>query len=88
MPEAMTAGEGWAESVERSTNLAALAEQEKGSIDAAVIRKILDTPKSEGGATVPHTIFQFVAVPEEKMMWVKAPGYSDWVEIDLNQLFR
>lgn len=86
-PEGALESEGFKESATRRNNLLALGEKNKGKIDAKVMMEIMDTPKSQGGATVSDTIFQFVAVPAELKMWVKAPGYQDWVEVDVGELF-
>ena len=51
----------------------------------------MDTPRDLGGATfindaVFGTIYQFVAVPEERTIWLKAPGFEDWKVVDLGAL--
>lgn len=77
------------DSVIRHRNLAALAEQYKGSIDAGRMMAILDIPQDKGGATPPDkSIYQFVAVPGSLKLWVKAMEYTEWTEIDLKKLFR
>ena len=76
-------------SVTRYKNLAALAAKYRGSIDAFRMMAILDVPLSKGGATPPDkSIYQFVTVPASLKLWVKAPGYVQWTEIDLEKLFR
>lgn len=76
-------------SVTRYKNLAALAAKYKGSIDASRMMAILDIPLSKGGATPPDkSIYQFVTVPASLKLWVKAPGYTQWTEIDLKKLFH
>jgi hypothetical protein len=73
----------------RHKNLARLAEQYKGKIDARLMMKILDVPQDKGGATPSHkSIYQFVAVPKLLKLWIKAPTYMNWAEIDLGSLFR
>ena len=73
----------------RHNNLLALAEKSKGKMDAVAMMKILDTLKEDGGATPKDTnIYQFVAVPKELTIWVKALTYSDWVRIDLGAFFH
>lgn len=86
-PEKITTSPAWREPTERRDNLIALGEKHKGKIDAKTMMAILDTPKSDGGATVPGTIFQFVAVPAQLKIWVKAPGYQDWVLVEVGRLF-
>ena len=34
------------------------------------------------------TIYQVVAVPSQLKLWLKTLGYGDWIEFDLNQLFK
>lgn len=76
-------------SVTRYRNLAALAAKYKGNIDAHRMMAILDIPLTGGGATPPDkSIYQFVAIPASLRLWVKAPGYVQWTEIDLKTLFR
>ncbi len=73
----------------RQKNLIALAEKNKGQIDAARMRSIMDVLVQDGGPTPPdENIYRYVAVPELKRWWVKAPGYFGWTRIDLDVLFR
>lgn len=75
-------------SVMRLDNLTALAEKNKGKFNADVMKEIYDVPISEGGATQPDSsIYQFVTVPAELQLWVKALDYQDWVLVDLGELF-
>jgi hypothetical protein len=81
--------ESMRDSVSRYQNLTALANKYKGTINASVMMAIYDTLKENGGATWPDgTLFQFVAVPEQKTIWVKAPGFEDWREVDLGALYE
>jgi hypothetical protein len=78
--------------VSRRINLLNLGESIKGNVTVQAMMKILDTTIPEGGATFPdtgefRTIYQVVAVPAQLKMWLKAPGYSGWEEIDLNRFF-
>ncbi|MCF8128769.1 MAG: C45 family peptidase [Deltaproteobacteria bacterium] len=88
VPEEVRQSDGWKESEERRNNLLALAEAHKGTIDADVMMAILDTPKSQGGATVDTTTYQVVAVPSQLKIWVNVPDYQKWVLVDLNPLFQ
>lgn len=65
-----------------------LAEQHKGTIDAEMMMELFDVPISEGGPTRPTTMYQFVAVPAELQLWVKACGYQDWTLVELSELFE
>jgi hypothetical protein len=77
------------DSVSRQQNLTALGEKYKGKIDAKVMMSIFDTPREEGGVTSLHsTTYQFVAVPEARTIWLKAPGFEDWQEVNLGALFK
>ena len=86
VPENVRQSDGWKESEERRHNLLALAESHKGTIDADVMMAILDTPKSQGGATVDTTTYQVVAVPSQLKIWVNVPDYQKWVLVDLSPL--
>jgi hypothetical protein len=75
-------------SVQRYKNLLALGDQYKGKFDEKKMMDIFDTPFDKGGVTWPdRTIYQMVAVPQELRLWLKAPGYQDWVLVDLAKLF-
>lgn len=75
-------------SKERLTNLLVLGKLNKGFIDAGKMMNIFDTLYPEGGATFSdYTVFQVVAVPAERTIWLKAIGYSGWEGIDLRPLF-
>ena len=89
-PEAMQMmGEDfWQHTKTRRRNLLNLGEQNKGKIDVEVMKKIMDTPMDQGGATVPMTIIQFIVVPASQDVWVKTPGYSEWDLVELDQLFH
>ncbi len=76
------------DSIMRYNGLLSLGEQYRGKIDAAVMMQILDVPISEGGPTRPTTMYQFVAVPAELQLWVKACNYQDWVLVELGELFN
>jgi hypothetical protein len=76
-------------SKERLANLQNLAERYKGTIDAVRMMEIFDQTIDVGGPTFDkYTVFQVVTMPSEKVMWVKAPGFSNWNKIDLNLYFR
>jgi hypothetical protein len=54
---------------------------------------ILDTPMNKGGATWPEkgkirTIYQIMAIPRDRVIWIKIPGYQDWTAINLQPFFR
>ncbi len=85
---ALVGEEFWVDSETRRQNLLNLGEQNKGKINVDVMKQILDTPKDQGGATVPTTIYQYVVVPGNEVVWVKAPGYSDWSQVEYGKLFR
>jgi hypothetical protein len=80
------------ESVLRRTNLLALGEKNKGRINSSSMIQMLDTPMDKGGATWPETgeirtVYQVVAVPQDRMLIVKVPGFQDWTPVDLKELF-
>lgn len=72
---------------ERLANLLALGNARKGKLNAEQMMRVLDTTFEKGGATYPeYTVYQVVAVPAERTLWLKARGYSDWEKIDLRAL--
>jgi hypothetical protein len=76
----------------RRTNLLALGEKNKGRINSSSMIQMLDTPMDKGGATWPETgeirtVYQVVAVPQDRMLIVKVPGFQDWTPVDLKELF-
>ncbi len=74
-------------SMTRRRNLLALGERYKGAIDVATMKTIMDTRLEQGGATVDGTIFQVIAVPASRELWVKTPGHQDWTRVPLAPLF-
>jgi hypothetical protein len=74
--------------VARRKNLLALGEKYKGKFDPDVMMAVLDLPYDKGGVTRDWTIYEIVAVPAELKIWLKAPGYQDWTEIELGKLFE
>lgn len=82
-------GEKGAFTKERLANLLKLGEIGKGRINAEAMRKIFDTTIDRGGPSFPDmtTVYQIVAVPAERTIWLKGTSYSGWVEIPLAPLF-
>lgn len=81
------------ETVRRRENLLTLGHKNKGKINLKKMQEILDTSMSEGGATWPakgtiRTVYQIIAIPESLHVWLKVPGYQDWTDVDLKELFR
>ena len=74
--------------LERRDNLLERGEEFKGRFNPQIMMKILDTPTANGGATHNGTIYQIVAVPAEKKLWLKIPGFQDWTEIGLANIFK
>lgn len=79
-------GESW-QSITRRKNLLAIAEAGKGRFDAAVMCAALDRRIEDGGVTDELTVYQLVAVPERRALWIKVTGASEWTEIDLGSFF-
>lgn len=75
------------DSAVRRDNLLALAEAKKGTINVPVMKQIMDTPIEQGGATHEGTIYQIIADPRERTIWLKAPGSFNWQRIPLTSLF-
>lgn len=79
----------------RYNNLLALGKKYKGGFNVEKMMDVLDTPLLEGGPTLTGksvtqfaTIYQIIAVPAQLKLWIKAPDYQDWTEVDLNGLFN
>ena len=78
-----------ATSDQRYKNLVNLANQNKGKIDAAVMKKMMSTPMSEGGPFRPGaTVAKQVFVPATFEYWVAVPNYQEWVQVPLKALFE
>lgn len=75
------------ESIERYDNLIELGEEMKGKINPDMMMHMLDIRTEQGGVTNPDTIYQFIAEPANKTIWIKIPGYQDWTGINLTSLF-
>lgn len=72
----------------RKGNLLKLAARHKGAITPEVMmKKIMDVKQKEGGATLDGTIYQVVAAPAERTIWIKVPGRVDWTEVPLKEIF-
>ncbi|MBI4767115.1 MAG: hypothetical protein HY787_21425 [Deltaproteobacteria bacterium] len=73
----------------RKGNLLKLGAKYKGAITPEVMmKKIMDVDIKDGGATHAGTIFQVVAAPADRKIWVKVPGHVDWTEVPLGQIFQ
>lgn len=84
---APTEGGEWL-SFTRYKNLIALADRNKGNFNARLMMAVLDTPIEKGGATRPAwAVQQLVVVPAELKIWIKAPGWPEWNEVDLKKYF-
>lgn len=72
----------------RKGNLLKLGSKYKGAITPEVMmKKIMDVQIKDGGATHPGTIFQIVALPADRKIWVKVPGRVEWTEVQLRAIF-
>lgn len=72
----------------RKGNLLKLGAKYRGAITPQVMmEKIMDVAIQDGGATHSGTIFQVVAAPAERKVWVKVPGRMEWTEVALGPLF-
>jgi len=74
-----------ATSDQRYDNMLNLANQNKGKIDVATMKKMMSTPMSEGGPFRPgETVAKQVFVPATLEYWAAIPGYQEWVQVPLN----
>jgi hypothetical protein len=67
--------------------LLGLGERYRGKFDARVMMNVLDTDIENGGPSGDFTRLKVVAIPSERVLWVKIPKYQNWTEIDLKDLF-
>jgi hypothetical protein len=75
-------------SVQRRTNLRALAERYRGRFNVDAMKQVLAVPLDQGGATSREdTIYQIIALPAARQLWLKEVGFQDWILLDLNKLF-
>ena len=76
------------QSFTRRQNLINLCENGKGSIDAEKMKQIITLPIEEGGAANELTVYQIVAVPADRVLWVKTADSAEWAEVDLNSYWQ
>ena len=74
-------------SLTRFDNLAYWAKKYKGEITPDKMLKLLATPVAQGGVLKEDTITQYVYQPQNQELWVRAPGYQEWVKVPLKDLF-
>ncbi len=57
------------------------------------MKTMFETTIPDGGGTFPasgysdKTMYQIVAVPQTRVLWIRVPDYYSWEQIDLNGLF-
>lgn len=71
----------------RRENLLRLCEERKGQIDAQAMMEIINTRLEDGGAANVLTVYQIVAVPATRTIWLKTIGQNEWTEFDLQAFF-
>ena len=49
--------------------------------------KIIETRMEDGGSANPYTVYQLVAVPATRTVWLKTIDQTEWSEFDLNAFF-
>ncbi|MCX6768348.1 MAG: hypothetical protein NTY83_00675, partial [Candidatus Micrarchaeota archaeon] len=74
----------------RRDNLLSLANspEYKGQMDVEKYKEFLSVRLEDGGALTSGTNFQMIAIPADRIMWIKGISYSDWSEVDLKPLFE
>lgn len=76
------------ESALRMSNILNLSNQNKGNITPEVMMQIMETPIPDGGPLFPGiTSYEIVVVPADLKVWLKAPAYYNWTEVDLKNHF-
>ncbi|OPY51716.1 MAG: hypothetical protein A4E49_02118 [Methanosaeta sp. PtaU1.Bin112] len=71
----------------RRDNLLDMGERYRGKFDARAMMSVLDTDIENGGPSGDFTRLKVVALPKERVLWVKIPKYQNWTEVDLKELF-
>lgn len=71
------------EGLTRRKNLISLCDASKGKIDDQKMRSIIETTLKDGGAQNELTVYQIVAVPETRDIWLRVIGGTDWIQIHL-----
>jgi hypothetical protein len=74
--------------LQRYANILKLGRQYRGRFSPQVMMQLLDTTIPNGGPTEVHeTIFQVVAEPASRRIWIKMPRVQDWTGLDLAPVF-
>ena len=92
-PPTDPAAQGYSEI--RRNNWLALANSStyNGKFTAETMKAMFETTIPNGGGTFPasgysdKTMYQIVAVPQTRVLWIRVPDYYAWEQIDLNGLF-
>ena len=73
----------------RYDNLQALASSEtyQGGLDSEAMMDLVSIPVRDGGALNPRTVLQVVAVPADRVIWIRGVGFSGFRRVDLAPLF-
>lgn len=72
----------------RYNNLLSQAGRYKGQFNAGKMEEVLETLVDNGGPMhKDKTIYQIVALPRDRRFYIKIPGFQDWTEISLTNLF-
>ena len=70
----------------RRQNMLNLAKHLKGAIDAATMKKMMETRIEDLGSTTDMTVYQIVTVPGTFEFWLRLPGVQEWTSIDMKAL--
>ncbi len=73
-------------SLTRCANLKTLAEQSRGTIDASLMRRIMQTPIKDGGPGHDCTVYQIVIEPQTMMLWMQVAGVTSWQQVDMGKI--
>jgi hypothetical protein len=59
----------------------------QGLFTVGNMMRLMDIPVQDGGAVHGGTVYQVIAVPETKTVWLRGIKYSGWEEVALSSLF-
>lgn len=73
-------------SLTRCANLTAIAEQNRGTVDAAMMCRLMQTSIQQGGPCHECTVYQLVFEPQTMMLHIQVAGVTEWQKINLRNL--